>query len=1018
MSRCRSAFTLKFIPNFLLASLLLLCVLRPASAATFSVPGQFTTIQAAINAAANGDTVVIADGTYTGPGNVDLDFGGRSITVTSQNGAVKTIIDCGGTANDSHRGFNLHSGETNAIISGLTIQNGDVSTKANYDNYGGGIYASSAYLTIQNCIIRNNKARYGGGVCFFQRTMNTLTMINCFLTGNSASIFGGGINITAENSPILLTNCTFTGNIANRGDGGISGGYGNNSVTLVNDILYGDAGGEIGQGTLAASYCDIQGGYQGTGNINADPLFTSVTDFHLQPASPCLAAGTANGAPVTTLDGRTRPSPPSIGAYEQVQTVVTLTSSLNPSVTGRDITFTASIPGRGVTPTGTVTFTIDGTKQQPVPVSTYGSTAAMAFYVTSSLPAGSHTITAIYSGDGNLASGTSAALTEAVAAHVSPQFVSSSGSDSNSGSSLAPKLTIQAALNASLSGDTVVITDGIYTGLGNVDLTFGGQNIIVTSQSGAANTVIDCGGSSSANHRGFMLNTETSPSIKNGYEDGAGGAILNYSAGLTVDSCIISSNTASEGGGIYSDISGNNRASVTNCVISGNSATSTPAGTASSGGLGGGILSFANAGSLFSVIDCTVIDNSAANAGGGIYIFSGGAGEFVLTNDIFFGDAGGEIAGGSAFVSYCDVQGGFTGTSNINLNPHFVNDPTDLHLEVGSPCFGAGTTSVAPTTTIDGHPRSNPPSIGAYEGNLAATMVTVANISAGLGQTVTMSATLSTTSGQALSGKTLTFTVNYTVIGSALTNSAGVATLPYAIPAGTATGNYTITAFFTEDSTNAASYGTSTLTVTAAPPKTATSVSVPNQIRTQGQSITLTASLKTMSGTALGGQSVSFTVDGVAVGSAATNSSGTASVPYTIAANTTAGSYPVKAVFAGDATHTASSGTGTLTIKYALTLSVPAVSGTAGTSVTLSATLAKTAGGAGVSGKTLAFVVDGKAAGSAVTNSAGGASLSYAIPAGAAAGSHPVTVSFNGAADNSYTSTTGSGTLSVMAANG
>ncbi len=54
--------------------------LTPAFAATLTVPAQHATIQAAINAAANGDTVLIADGTYSGPGDVDLDFGGKNLT--------------------------------------------------------------------------------------------------------------------------------------------------------------------------------------------------------------------------------------------------------------------------------------------------------------------------------------------------------------------------------------------------------------------------------------------------------------------------------------------------------------------------------------------------------------------------------------------------------------------------------------------------------------------------------------------------------------------------------------------------------------------------------------------------------------------------------------------------------------------------------------------------------------------------------------------------------------------------
>lgn len=149
------------LPHRLLPLFTLLALALPASAATLPVPAQFTTIQAAINAAVNGDTVLIADGTYTGPGNVDLDFGGRNINVTSQNGPTKTIIDCGGSAGTNHRGFYLHSGETNAVISGLTIQNGYGGPPSGYDA-GGGICNIGSGLTIQNCVLRSNVAGQGG----------------------------------------------------------------------------------------------------------------------------------------------------------------------------------------------------------------------------------------------------------------------------------------------------------------------------------------------------------------------------------------------------------------------------------------------------------------------------------------------------------------------------------------------------------------------------------------------------------------------------------------------------------------------------------------------------------------------------------------------------------------------------------------------------------------------------------------------------------------------------------------
>ncbi len=329
-----------------------------ASAATINVPADQPNIQAAITASSDGDTILIADGTYTGPGNVDIDFGGKNITVTSRNGAASTIIDCGGSGSADHRGFILQNGETNAVISGLTIKNGYESGDS-----GGGVYNVDATVTVTDCIFSdnlaiyygagidnestisitgctftNNAAYYGGGI----ENDNTATITNCTVTGNSANSGGNGggmsnfgpatvTNCTITGNSVLdggvgggiysadavtMTNCTLTGNTAPGSTGG--GFYNDSTATLTNDILWGDGNGEIVDygNAVTASYSDVQGGMVGTGNINVDPLFHSATDFHLQATSPCLSAGTASGAPATDKDGTVRPASPSIGAYE------------------------------------------------------------------------------------------------------------------------------------------------------------------------------------------------------------------------------------------------------------------------------------------------------------------------------------------------------------------------------------------------------------------------------------------------------------------------------------------------------------------------------------------------------------------------------------------------------------------------------------------------------------------------------------------------------------------------------
>lgn len=60
------------------------------------VPTEYPSIQLGIDAASNGDTVILSDGIYTGNGNRDINFNSKSITVTSENGPDNCIIDCEG----------------------------------------------------------------------------------------------------------------------------------------------------------------------------------------------------------------------------------------------------------------------------------------------------------------------------------------------------------------------------------------------------------------------------------------------------------------------------------------------------------------------------------------------------------------------------------------------------------------------------------------------------------------------------------------------------------------------------------------------------------------------------------------------------------------------------------------------------------------------------------------------------------------------------------------------------------
>ncbi|HUW83953.1 MAG TPA: hypothetical protein VMZ31_14305 [Phycisphaerae bacterium] len=122
-----------------------------STSAISSAAHPFDAIQEGINAALNGETVLVLDGEYTGVGNYDLDFGGRLITVRSAGGAASCIIDCQGLG----RGFYFHSGETAAaVVEGFTITNGRASGGGGMSNFGGS-------PTVTQCTFSGNSAGWG-----------------------------------------------------------------------------------------------------------------------------------------------------------------------------------------------------------------------------------------------------------------------------------------------------------------------------------------------------------------------------------------------------------------------------------------------------------------------------------------------------------------------------------------------------------------------------------------------------------------------------------------------------------------------------------------------------------------------------------------------------------------------------------------------------------------------------------------------------------------------------------------
>jgi hypothetical protein len=729
------AGTMKF-RGFLLHAGLILLFVSPAHAATWYVATNGLdsavgtnwatakqTIQAGVDAATNGDIVLVSNGVYATGAQVTPGYSlpnrvviANKIAVRSVNGPATTIIQGQGPLGD---GAIRCVFITNGILDGFTLTNGSTFTNGfsatnsswKYEQSGGGAYAVGAVLT--NCILSGNSAFFPGGGVYYG------TLYNCILTGNSAPNSGGAERSTLYNcilsgnsagggagaSWAILYNCTLSDNHAAFVGGGTLGGTLNNCILYHNTALskpnY--------NGSVLTNCCTIPDP-GGTGNITNEPALVSLG--HIAVNSPCVGKGSTMYASGVDIDGEPWGNPPAIGCDQPLAGA--LTGLLSVAIVPQALTATTNIA---------VGFAgqIEGRCSSNRWEFGDGDTLANAVSIGHAWSApGDYAVVLLAFNEDNLQGVAATVTVHVVAAEDTATYVWTNSPmpafPYTSWSNAAH--TIQEAVNAqTIHGGWVVATDGVYSigaqktpGYSLSNRVVVTNNILVRSVNGHAATVIQglgplgnsavrCVFITSGTLVGFTLTNGFTFEVSGDmtYEQNGGGA---FAAGGVLKNCRLTGNGAGQQGG------GVAWGQLYNCTLTANSARWY------GGGNDNGLL-----------VNCTITGNSAWKGGG---VYNG-----ILNNCIVYHNtaiATSNNVYGSA-VSFTCTTPLLGGPGNITNEPAFLNTNgwSDLRLASGSAGINAGTNQdwMLGADDLAGNPRivGTNVDLGAYEYPYTAAVV-------------------------------------------------------------------------------------------------------------------------------------------------------------------------------------------------------------------------------------------------------------------------------------------------------